>query len=66
MVKNLKIEKPGARMHPGRGWQLVKGNRAFRGSLMMVKTINGSRIAVFSVPASEGSRFRASGWDEKL
>jgi hypothetical protein len=66
MVKNLKIEKRGARMHPGRGWVLVKGDRGFRGTLVMVQTVNGSRIAVFSVPASEKSRVRASGWDEKL
>jgi hypothetical protein len=49
--------KRGARMTTGRGWRLVAPDgRYFNGTLVSSITVVGRRLALFSVPGSEGPR----------
>ncbi len=53
--------KKGARMTTGKGWRLVAPDgRYFNGTLLASMNM-GKRLAVFSVPGSEGPRNKQKG-----
>ena len=55
-AKQVKAKR-GARMTKGRGWRLVAPDgRYFNGTLLSPINTSGKRLAVFSVPGSEGPR----------